>query len=370
MAFSRARMFFRLLLRAATVRGGRTLTALLAMSVAATLATALLNLYSDIGEKLGGDFRKFGANVIVTAKPGTSLTAADIARIESTAGTEAQVVPFAYAVAHTASGKPVIVAGTDLEKARRLNSFWSVSQWPSAKGQALVGVRATHVIAAEQKAALDFGSKSIAITPAGELRTGGEEDSRIYIALADFTEWTRLGPSVLELSVPGSSDEVRASIARMRQIPDLRRLDIQPVRQIVEAETRVLGKTRFILLLSTIAITLTVALCVLATLTASVLERRKDYAVMKALGSSQSALTAIFLGESLSLAIVGAIGGFASGCGLAMWIGRANFHAAVLPRLGVFPPVLGGCMALALFSALVPLTVLNKTEPAAMLKGE
>ena len=53
-----------------------------------------------------------------------------------------------------------------------------------------------------------------------------------------------------------------------------------------------------------------------------------------------------------------------------MWIGRANFHAAVEPRLNVFPAVLGGCIAIALFSALVPLTILQKTEPAAILKGD
>jgi putative ABC transport system permease protein len=144
----------------------------------------------------------------------------------------------------------------------------------------------------------------------------------------------------------------------------------QPVRQIVEAQARVMEKTRFILLLSTIAITLTVALCVLATLTASVLERRKDYAVMKALGSSQGAVNAIFLGEALSLAIVGATAGFAAGCGLAVWIGHANFHAAITPSINVFPPVLGGCVLVALFSAVLPLTLLQKNEPAAMLKGE
>ena len=370
MPLSSSRMFFRLLLRAATVRRGRTLTALLAMSVAATLATALLSLYSDIGEKLGGDFSKFGANVMVTAQPGAVMTSADLTRIETAAGTGGQVVPFAYAVAHLASGKPVIVAGTDFEKARTLNSFWSVTQWPRATGQALAGVHAAQVIASEEKKSLEFNGKAIEIVPVGELRTGGEEDSRIYLSLAEFTQWTGVGPSVVEVSVPGSADQVRATIARLKQTPELRQFDIQPVRQIVEAETRVLGKTRFILLLSTIAITFTVALCVLATLTASVLERRKDYAVMKALGSSQGAVSAIFLGESLSLAIVGAIAGFIAGCGLAMWIGRANFHAAVEPRTGVFPPVLAGCLAIALFSALVPLTLLQKTEPAAMLKGE
>src|SRR5205807_2464522 len=163
----------------------------------------------------------------------------------------------------------------------------------------------------------------------GTLHTGGDEDSRIFFPMDDFTAWTGIQPSIAEVSVPGSSTDVVAAIERLKATPQFGKFDVQPVRQIVEAETRVLGKARFILLLSTIAITLTVALCVLATLTASVLERRKDYAVMKALGSSQRAVNAIFLGETFSLATVGAVAGFAAGCGLAMWIGRADFHAAV-----------------------------------------
>src|SRR5207244_7578519 len=115
------------------------------------------------------------------------------------------------------------------------------------------------------------------------------------------------------------------TMERLRTLIAGKNIFVQPVRQIVEAETRVLGKTKFILLLSVSAITLTVALCVLATLTASVLERRRDYAVMKALGSSQRGVSAIFLGETLALAVAGALAGFVGGCGLAMWIGRVNF---------------------------------------------
>jgi putative ABC transport system permease protein len=216
---------------------------------------------------------------------------------------------------------------------------------------------------------LTFGEKVIAVTDAGRLRSGGDEDSRIYMSLGTFARWTDLKPTVIEAAVPGSATEVNAAMARVQaQLPNT--VTVQPVRQIVEAETRVLGKTRFILLLSTLAITITVALCVLSTLTASVLERRKDYAVMKALGSSQAAVNAIFVGETLSLATLGAIAGFAVGTGLAIWIGRVNFHTAVAMRAEVFPLVLAGCISVALLSSLVPLTILQKTQPAAMLKGE
>jgi putative ABC transport system permease protein len=358
-------MFYRLLFRAATVRRGRTLTALLAMTVAACLATALLDVYADIGAKLSGDFRKFGANVIVTAADGFS--SADIDSLQRQAGEDALLLPEALAIAKTDSGRFVVVVGTDFSTARKMNSWWAVSQWPNSANEALAGERMS--LQTSAPVPLEFSGKHLTVAPVSQLRTGGDDDNRIYISLPEFQQWTGLKPTVVEIALPGSPTDVNSAISRMqRALP--KSMTVQPVRQIVAAEARVLGKTRFILLLSTIAITLTVALCVLATLTASVLERRKDYAVMKALGSSQRALNAIFLGEALSLAIVGAIIGFAAGCGLAMWIGRANFHAAVEPQLTVFPPVFVGCLAIAAISAILPLGLLQKTEPAAMLKGE
>jgi putative ABC transport system permease protein len=204
---------------------------------------------------------------------------------------------------------------------------------------------------------------------AGVVRTGGAEDSRIYLPLADFVAWSGIQPSTLELAIAGSPDEVNKAITRIRSTIEPG-FDVRPVRQIVEAETRVLSKTRSILLFSTIVIAVMVALCVLATLTASVLERRKDFAVMKALGSSQRMVNAIFLSESMILAVIGAICGFVLGSAIAAWIGRANFHAAVVPRLSVFPAVFAGSMLVAIVSALVPLSILQKLEPAVLLKGD
>jgi hypothetical protein len=42
----------------------------------------------------------------------------------------------------------------------------------------------------------------------------------------------------------------------------------------------------------------------------------------------------------------------------------------VVPRLSVFPAVFAGCLIVALVSALLPLTILHKLEPAVMLKGD
>ena len=142
------------------------------------------------------------------------------------------------------------------------------------------------------------------------------------------------------------------------------------MRQIVEGEARVLGKTRATLLAAVAMIILTAALCVLATLTAWVLDRRRDFAIMKALGASERLVNGFFAAEAAALGAVGAVIGFAIGIGVAAWIGRVNFHAAVVPRFGVFPAVFAGSVAVALISAVLPISLLRRVQPATILRGE
>src|SRR5271166_4897708 len=125
-------MFARMLIRAAILRRGRAASALLAMIVAAAVATAMMNLYVDVQAKLRTEFRNYGANVVIVAKNGQALPADAVGAIESTLGAKTLAVPFAYAVARTGDGQSVVVAGTDFTRARQLNHWWNVSRWPSS----------------------------------------------------------------------------------------------------------------------------------------------------------------------------------------------------------------------------------------------
>ena len=101
-----------------------------------------------------------------------------------------------------------------------------------------------------------------------------------------------------------------------------------------------------------------------------VLDRRRDFAIMKALGASGRLLNGFFAAEAASLGVVGAVIGFVIGIGIAIWIGRVNFHAPVVPRFGVLPIVLLGSVVVALLSAALPISVLRRVEPAMILRGE
>ena len=90
-------------------------------------------------------------------------------------------------------------------------------------------------------------------------------------------------------------------------------LEVRPIRQIVYSEGKVLGTIRWLLLSLTILILVIIALCVMATMTAIVLERRKDIGVMKALGAADALLMRLFMMEGASLGLVGGALGYGVG---------------------------------------------------------
>ena len=335
-------MFGRMLLRAAVLRRRRAAAGLLAMIVAAAVATAMMNLYVDVQAKLRTELRNYGANLVIVAKDGQSLPVDALDRVKSVLGAKTLAVPFSYAVARTGDGRSVVVVGTDFDRARQLNHWWKVSHWPGAPGDALVGMRAADAVTAKADARqpfeLTFQGKAIKLAPAGLLQTGAGEDSRIYLDQSEFENWTGLAPSTIEVAANGTAADVEASIPRLAEL--LPTAEVRPVRQIMEGEANVLNKTRATLYASATLVVLTSALCVLATLIGWVFDRRRDFAIMKALGASERLINGFFAAEAAALGVVGAILGFFIGIGAAAWIGRVNFHAPVVPRFGVFPTCL------------------------------
>jgi putative ABC transport system permease protein len=378
---SHTSMFLRMLVRAAVLRRGRALAALFAMIVASAVATAMLNLYVDVQAKLRREFRNYGANIILAGRDGASLPADALARVESVLAGRGVVAPFALVVARTSDGQPVVVAGTDFDRVRQLDRWWSVSQWPSAvptfraqdardmQHPVLIGVRALSVVSPKNELFdLTFQGRTIHLTSAGTVRTGAAEDSRVYLSLVDFVSWTGVQASTIEVAATGSPEEISAIMHELEQaVPAA---DVRPVRQIMEGEARVLGKTRATLLAATALIILTAALCVLSTLMGWVFDRRRDFAIMKALGASDRLLDGFFAAEAAALGASGAVIGFVLGIGIAAWIGRVNFHAPVAPRFSVLPFVLAGSIVVTLLSAVLPIRLLRRVQPAVILRGE
>src|SRR5258708_21607114 len=325
---NRPGLFLRLLFKAAWVRKDRAFTALVSVAVVATIATAALTIYSDLEGKLSREFRGFGANALVT-KTSAALTAAELADIRKTVGNTGEIVPVSYAIAtETTSKARIVVGGADVDKLRKLNSSWSFSN--AGQGSALVGARVDETITHGADLRLSFGKASAVIKPAAFFHSGSDDDSRVYIPLEDFVRLTGIQPNTALVRVEGRPREIQAAIASLSAA--LPGIEVKPVRQITQAQTTVVGKTRSVVLASSAVVVVLIMLCMVATFTGSVLERRKDFAVMKALGASNRTVNFLFASEAALLALTGSAAGYILGCGIAFWIGKANFQAAILPQ--------------------------------------
>jgi putative ABC transport system permease protein len=370
----KSELLLRLLLKAAWVRKDRAITALVSVAVVATIATAALTIYGDLEGKLSHAFRGFGANVIIKPQDG-SFTQDQSDRVQDQIHgqikdkTRTKSVPLAYVIATAPGNTRVVVGGTDLDGFQQMNSSWSFQKPNAANGTALLGAKAAERLAPGGNSfELSVGGRRIQVSPLAVFTSGSEDDSRIYLDLQDFRKLSSMAPQTWLLQIDGSSRDIQAMVARLRTaMPDA---DVQPVRQITQAQTAVVDKTRSVVLASSAVVVVLIMLCMAATFTSSVLERRRDFAVMKALGASNRTVNFLFAAESALLALAGSTAGYVLGSGIAFWIGKANFSAAILPQPVLLLPVLLGSVALALIASTAPLRLLQQIQPAGILRGE
>ena len=113
-----------------------------------------------------------------------------------------------------------------------------------------------------------------------------------------------------------------------------------------------------------------VALCLVATMTAVVLERRKDIAVMKALGASDGLVMRLLLAEGAGLGLVGGLAGVLVGGLLTREVGWRIFRAGLGPDWWTLPVVCLASITVSALATFFPVGMVRGVQPAAVLKGE
>ena len=146
--------------------------------------------------------------------------------------------------------------------------------------------------------------------------------------------------------------------------------DVRTIRRVADTEGRILSRVGTLLWIVTLAALGAAALAVAATSATTVLERRAEIGVMKALGATNSLIAGIFLAEQLLLAVAGGAVGFVIGAVLARSLGSSVFGTPASPRLILFPVVLGLAAIVAFVGSLIPLQRASHFNPAPILRGE
>jgi putative ABC transport system permease protein len=146
--------------------------------------------------------------------------------------------------------------------------------------------------------------------------------------------------------------------------------EARPIRRIAETEGRILTRVSGLFWLVTLAALAAAMLAIFAISVTSILERRSEIGLLKALGARNGFTSFLILGESALLALVGGLAGYVTGTALARLLGEAVFGAPSQPRLIVLPVVLGLALAVTILGSALPLWQAAQFDPAAILRGE
>jgi putative ABC transport system permease protein len=146
--------------------------------------------------------------------------------------------------------------------------------------------------------------------------------------------------------------------------------DVRVIRRVAEGEGQILTRVRILLWLVTGAALLAAALAVGASSAASVIERRTEIGLMKALGAGSATVGFLLAAEQLLLAFVGGGAGYALGIVLARLLGEKIFGAAPEPSLIVFFAIIALAAGVTILGSAFPLHRASRIEPAPILRGE
>jgi putative ABC transport system permease protein len=372
-AHPRLRMEARLLAAGLTRRRGMVALAVLAIAIGSSVASALLHVSGDVSRKLTRELRSLGPNLLLTAGGHPNVGGAPgylderVAR-ERLAAAGLTGAPLLLVTARV-DGRPVQVVGGDLDALRRIHPSWSLSPGPHGS---FMGARLMSRLGVQESDSLTVefaGGQRLTRAVGARLEAGGGDDDAWWIPLADAQTLAGLAGrvSLVEIRIDGGAREAEAAVQALEKGGGARALVLHALSS---TEAGLLDRMRRLMLLVTVAALFAAGLCAFGTLTDLALERRREIALMKALGASARDVVRQFAAESLAIGFAGGVLGWLLGLFFAEVIGKTVFHSAIAIHWNVPPQVVGLALLVSGLAGLGPIRLALAVEPAAALKGE
>jgi len=412
-------MFLRILRKSLSKRKSRIAIAVISVIMGAAIATALLSVYFDVGEKVGYEFRKYGANLMVVPEsdtievgfPGVDFASvteqryineSDLGKIKTISWSQNVLgfAPFLYQVVSIGEGQDeqrVVLAGTYFNKdvevpdspifntgVQKISPWWKVNgNWIVDQNDtigSLVGVNVA------EKFNLEIGDSftiryrenyengtnetiyNLVVT--GTVETEGNEDNQIFVNLKVAQDLTGRSGKLHMVQVSALCNKCPVDTFAAEIEEKIPYSDARTVNQLVNTEMNILNKITEMMLLVTIVALLASALGVMTTMTTSVIERQKEIGLMKSVGAENRRIVSLFLSEAAIIGVIGGILGYIIGIVLAQLIGLSVFSATITPRLIILPVAIGISTGVSLLASILPVSRAVKVEPAIVLRGE
>ncbi|EFW29510.1 ABC transporter permease [Selenomonas artemidis] len=426
-------MFWQMVKGALIRQRGRFILIALTVALGVSLATAMLNVMFDIGEKVNQELKAFGANIMVT--PRNSMVLKDLYGVETTTSTHREyleeedlgniktifwtnnIVAFAPSLTTSitlADGEREQLFGTWFEHTLTLptdetyttgvkfmKSWWHIDgDWAddAQQDEVLIGAKLAQKLGVSAGSTLSYtkedGTEGT-LRVMGVVSGGGNEENQIVGALSlaqslahaegkiDQVEVSAMTTPENDLARKAAENPKSLSQAEYDiwyctsyvgsiayQIEEvMQNAAAHPVRQIAESEGKILDKTQLLMLLITVLSLLSSSLGVSNLISANIMERSRELGLLKALGATNIAVVLSVLAEIFIAGIIGGVFGYFVGLGFAQLIGETVFGSGIAVNPYVVP-LIAVLMSLVLIIGSVPaIRMLLSLHPAEVLHG-
>jgi len=427
-------MFLRLLFESFRRQKRRKSVALLAIALGMSIATAMIAVGNDIGDKINQELRSLGANLVIT--PIEDTLDVNIGGVNLKPASEGAVIPEQDLIrmkgifwGHNIKGyapflsdtRKIQTRGGEINAeligtyfaqplrhgteqfstgVRTVNPWWKVEgEWP----QDYIGwpEQLSPNVLAGSKLALQSGlnigdeirvsGRKLRIS--GILDTGGPEDQAIVAPLHIVQAILGQPNAVQRVTV---SALTKPEDAFARKDPDklspavrerwycspyansiayqlreaLPNVRVEQVRPVEQNQGKVLSRVTGLMLLLSLAALLAAALAVSAAMAATILERRQEVGLMKSLGAGNSAVASLFLTEAAFLALAGGLIGFLAGAVVAHRIGQSIFGSSIVVHPVVLAVVLFAAVLVTFLGSAGAVRKAMQFDPAVVLRGD
>ena len=420
-------MFARLVYESFRRQKRRKMLAGAAITLGVIVATAMIGVATDIGDKINRELRTIGANLVVTPqedsldveiggvnlKPpsdGAFLSEADLPKIKgifwhNNITAFAPVLPVKAAIQHEGKSQDVTVVGTYFDKTlvygkeefstgvKSLYPWWRVSgDWPGDNSsEVLLGERLAAKLRARPGEKVSLSGRPFHVT--GMVSTGGAEDDEVVAPLSAAQQILGKPDAVKRVYVSALTKPEDAFARRdpkslsgaiyerwyctpypqaiaLQLTEAMSHSHAEQIRQVAQNEGAVLTRIEGLIFLITLAALFASGLAVSAAMATAIFERRAEVGLMKALGAGKFQVASVLFAEAALLALIGGAIGFGIGSALAHQIGHSIFNSQISISPVLLPVILTIAVIVTFAGSAMAIGRAVSLDPVFALRGE
>ena len=373
-------MFWRLIFRALRLRLQRVFIIFTALTVGASIVTAMAAVYFDINTKMSQELRTFGANFYIGSADGGMMNQAELNAILQKApdGFITAASPYLYGVARSDLEK-IVLMGVNFDAMRILAPYWQITGSEINVNfddrNAMIGKTLAERLHVKVGDSLQLSKNAVekhSFNIKGIVEAGDATDNMLIVNVEFAQNWLDkegvVNNALLNVQNEQGANTVDQFAEKiMQQYPDL---TARPIRKVSASEGQILEKIKGLMGLISLVILVLATLCVNTTLIAIVGERSKEFALQKSLGAKKFDIIRQISTEILIIAFCAIIIGLGLGYLLAQVLGMTVFKSYIDMRLPVLPITIVLSLLVAFVAVIIPTRRALSINVANVLKGE